>query len=79
MKIKLLTQILFFIPLIGFSQSNWTQLFNGKNFDGWEIKQGQADFEILNDGIIQATSILNSFTSDGNIRGILRGAKTFSF
>ena len=60
MKIKLLTQILFFIPLIGFSQSNWTQLFNGKNFDGWEIKQGQADFEILNDGIIQATSILNS-------------------
>ena len=60
MKIKLLAQILFFIPLIGFSQSNWTQLFNGKNFDGWEIKQGQADFEILNDGIIQATSILNS-------------------
>ena len=58
--IKIYTLLLLLFPLIGLSQTNWTQLFNGKNFDGWEIKQGQADFEILNDGVIQATSILNS-------------------
>ena len=58
--IKIYTLLLLLFPLIGLSQTNWTQLFNGKNFDGWEIKQGQADFEILDDGVIQATSILNS-------------------
>jgi hypothetical protein len=58
--IKIYTLLLLLFPLIGLSQTNWTQLFKGKNFDGWEIKQGQADFEILDDGVIQATSILNS-------------------
>ena len=58
--VKIYTLLLLLFPLIGLSQTNWTQLFNGKNFDGWEIKQGQADFEILDDGVIQATSILNS-------------------
>ena len=58
--IKIYTLLLLLFPLIGLSQTNWTQLFNGKNFDGWEIKQGKADFEILDDGVIQATSILNS-------------------
>ena len=59
-KIKLFAQLLFFIPLIAFSQSNWTQLFNGKDFKGWEIKAGKADFEIMPNGVIKATSILNS-------------------
>jgi len=58
--IKIYTLLLLLFPLIGLSQTNWTQLFNGKNFDGWEIKQGKADFEILDNGVIQATSILNS-------------------
>ena len=58
--IKIHTLLLLLFPLIVLSQTNWIQLFNGKNFDGWEIKQGQADFEILDDGVIQATSILNS-------------------
>jgi len=58
--IKIHTLLLLLFPLIVLSQTNWTQLFNGKNFDGWEIKQGKADFEILNNGVIQATSILNS-------------------
>ena len=58
--IKIYTLLLLLFPLIGLSQTNWTQLFNGKNFDGWEIKQGKAGFEILDDGVIQATSILNS-------------------
>ena len=60
MKIKLFTQLLFLIPLIGFSQSNWTQLFNGKDFKGWEIKQGKASFEIIEGKIVKATTILNS-------------------
>lgn len=58
--IKIHTLLLLLFPLIVLSQTNWIQLFNGKNFDGWEIKQGKADFEILNNGVIQATSILNS-------------------
>ena len=43
-----------------YSQSDWVELFNGKNLDGWEIKQGKANFEILPNGVIQGTSILNS-------------------
>jgi hypothetical protein len=56
----LVTVLIFFaFSHLNFSQSNWEYLFNGKNFNGWEIKQGTADFEII-DGVIQATSILNS-------------------
>jgi len=59
-KQQLIIYLIFFVfsPL-SFSQSNWEYLFNGKNFNGWEIKQGTADFEII-DGVIKATSILNS-------------------
>ena len=35
-----------------YSQSDWVELFNGKNLDGWEIKQGKANFETLPNGVI---------------------------
>ena len=56
--ILLLPFILF--TTLGHSQSGWVNLFNNENFDGWEIKQGKANFKILSDGVIQGTSILNS-------------------
>ncbi len=57
---KIIYQLLIFIPIISFSQSDWIELFNGKNLNSWEIKQGKADFEILSNGEIMASSILKS-------------------
>ena len=56
--ILLLPFVLF--TTLGHSQSGWVNLFNNENFDGWEIKQGKANFKILSNGVIQGTSILNS-------------------
>ncbi len=30
----------------------WTNLFNGKNLDGWEIKQGSAEYKVEGNQII---------------------------
>ncbi|MBT7554776.1 MAG: DUF1080 domain-containing protein, partial [Flavobacteriaceae bacterium] len=59
-KQQLIIYLIFFVfsPL-SFSQSNWEYLFNGKNFNGWEIKQGKVEFSIQN-GVVTGTSILNS-------------------
>ena len=57
---KIIFQLLIIIPIISFSQSEWIELFNGKNLKGWEIKQGKADFKILSNGEIMASSILKS-------------------
>ena len=57
---KIIFQLLIIIPIISFSQSEWIELFNGKNLKGWEIKQGKADFQILSNGEIMASSILKS-------------------
>ena len=57
---KVIFQLLIIIPIISFSQSDWIELFNGKNLKGWEIKQGKADFKILSNGEIMASSILKS-------------------
>ena len=62
--IKIYTLLLLLFPLIGLSQTNWTQLFNGKNFDGWEIKQGKADFEIFDDGVKEYAEKVRAFNSE---------------
>ena len=36
-------------------QANWTNLFNGKNLDGWEQKGGRAKFSVENGDIIGVT------------------------
>jgi hypothetical protein len=56
--ITLFVSVLF--TTLGYSQSGWVNLFSGENLDGWEIKQGKANFKILSDGVIQGTSVLNS-------------------
>jgi hypothetical protein len=40
-------------------KENWTSIFNGKDFEGWEQKGGVAKYEIK-DGIIVGTSTLNT-------------------
>ena len=54
-------KILFFFLLTSniFAQQNWINLINDENLNNWEIKQGSAEFK-LQDGIISATSILNT-------------------
>ncbi len=54
MKTNTIIYMILFFVLSAFSQntSNWTSLFNGKNFDGWEQKGGKANYEIKNEVII---------------------------
>jgi len=54
---------------MNFNQDEWRNLFNGKNLNGWEIKQGSAKFEVI-DGEIIATSILNTTSTYLGTRGI---------
>ena len=54
------TFLFFLFPCFLFSQSKWVDLFNENNFSGWEIKQGKANFDINEDNVITATTILNS-------------------
>ena len=34
------------------AQSDWISLFNGKNFSGWEVKNGSAEYTIEGDAIV---------------------------
>ena len=34
------------------AQSDWKKLFNGKNFSGWEVKNGSAEYTIEGDAIV---------------------------
>ena len=34
------------------AQSDWINLFNGKNFSGWEVKNGSAEYTIEGDAIV---------------------------
>jgi len=55
MKLKTLSFLLLWsIPLLGLSQE-WTPLFNGKNFNGWEKLGGNATYQI-NDNTITGIS-----------------------
>ena len=60
MKLISKTFLFFLFPCFLFSQSNWVYLLNENNFSGWEIKQGKANFDINEDNVITATTILNS-------------------
>jgi len=60
MKLIAKTFLFFLFPCFLFSQSNWVYLFSENNFSGWEIKQGKANFDINEDNVITATTILNS-------------------
>ena len=56
---KLLTSILILLnSFLIISQENWINLI-GDDLSNWEIKQGNAEFEI-NDGVITGTSLLKS-------------------
>ena len=37
---------------LAINAQNWTNLFNGKNLDGWEIKQGSAEYKVDGNEII---------------------------
>ena len=58
-KALLTTTLSAFICLSTIAQTNWTSPFNGKNLKGWEVKQGSANFEVINNTIV-ATTLLGS-------------------
>lgn len=45
--------------LLWAQREKWTTLFNGKNLDGWVLRNGQADFRVVN-GAIVGTAVANS-------------------
>ena len=54
---KIFTKVLFLVTFLFFSfgieaQSNWKNLFNGKDLSGWEIKNGTAEYTIEGDAIV---------------------------
>jgi len=56
-KFKNFTKVLFPITFLIFSfeveaQSNWKNLFNGKDLSGWEIKNGTAEYRIEGNAIV---------------------------
>ena len=50
-------------PALAASGDGWQNLFNGKNLDGWEKKNGEADYEVRNGAIvgISKTGTPNTF------------------
>lgn len=62
MKLKsmvLLVVLIGNLTLSAQNDSDWKQLFNGKNLKGWKILNGTADFKV-EDGIIVGTSKMNT-------------------
>ena len=61
---KPLPAILFtaLIPLAAPSAEAWTDLFNGKNLDGWTQRGGSADYRV-EDGVIVGTSVAKTKNS----------------
>ncbi len=60
MKTKnLILVILMVASISAFSQEKWVNLFNGKNFKGWKVLNGSAEYTIK-DGAIVGTSKLNT-------------------
>lgn len=47
--------LLFALPVLA-AESEWANLFNGKNLDGWERHSGQADF-VVEDGVIVGKTV----------------------
>ena len=56
-KFKIFTKVLFLVTFLFSSfeveaQTNWKNLFNEKNFSGWEIKNGTAKYTIEGDALV---------------------------
>ena len=56
-KFKIFTKVLFLVTFLIFSfeveaQSEWKNLFNGKDLSGWEIKNGTAEYAIEGNAIV---------------------------
>lgn len=51
LKTKVLMLVMIF-SCLAINAQNWTNLFNGKNLDGWEIKQGSAEYKVDGNEII---------------------------
>ena len=61
-KFKIFTKLLLIITTIMFSlgvkaQSDWKNLFNGKDLSGWEIKNGTAKYTIEGDAIVGTSRV----------------------
>lgn len=54
MKIHLLAALFLAAPL--FAEGEWTELFNGKNLDGWTQRNGTATYEVEGDAILGTTT-----------------------
>ena len=65
MKIKSIFITAVFLSLLfqGCGKENWTQLFNGKDLDGWQVLNGSAEYKIENSAIVgySALNTPNSF------------------
>ncbi len=51
--------VLISIAPLALAEDGWRDLFNGKDLDGWELKNGEAKFEAV-DGAIVGTSVPKS-------------------
>jgi len=51
--------LLIFIGINGQTESNWIELFNGKDLSGWEVLGGNAEYKVV-DGTIVGISKLNT-------------------
>lgn len=57
------TLLFLFLALTGIDlHAQWTNLFNGKNLDGWKQLNGQAQYEVINKEII-GTTVANTANS----------------
>lgn len=59
------------IPALVLAEEPWTDLFNGKDLDGWTQRGGEADYRI-EDGVIVGTSVAktkNSFLCTDKVYG----------
>ncbi len=59
MNARLLLALLTLLPISTASAADWIFLFDGKSLDGWEIKEGKADYKV-EDGMIVGTTVAGS-------------------
>ena len=51
-KIAQVILIFLCLSLSLYAQDEWQELFNGKNLDGWQVLNGNADYQVENEIII---------------------------
>lgn len=54
-----LVLFIFIMSGVATAQDGWTNLFNGKNLDGWKQLNGEAKYEVV-DGVIVGTTVVNT-------------------